>query len=709
MNQSLLRWTLGAALAAGLAASSALRAQEEAAIAVADPGAAAMAEVIANIEAAPVGTWTIRDLHWPEGYLRRFAGRVLRESYAENFRQVVRDPEFPAPEPEHVPQPRAKVPAPDSAIVIIRNEPDAARRALRDSLPDGVPPARGFRAPVLGVDAGDWSFAQPADGPEAAASRIAMSRLAADGLLVTTALAIEALGDPSAANEATLRRLGLPTDLLACFTLEAEGVEGAGIIEWISEQLRAGRSAADLRPTLQAAAFRWRPSLPGFISDSESGEAAIEALRLQLTRGDDWLAPGDGGSIDILRQLVVAMPEVDFTVSIEPEFVDTFLDVAKQWPLQRDGRIVAVVEELEKITQWAQDNAKPGRVYGMTGDGVREVGPASLAPRYASLGELGSRYMQGDSFLLDGLALARRRVVPSALLFQGGDLLTVIDPSSGERLMLIGEAQILRNTALGLTPEQALEAFRVEFGVDRCEVIPAVSFHLDFEVTVRAVNGRLIAFVNDSEAACKVILREGMRVMARTGSIEPEMVEPTLAHIDEGGWNDLLLMVGGVRQFTHFPELFAQEFSAGPGDLGAGNLQRFLLALDIIASRVPPRPGENPSEETIAYTASIAARDAEREALISKLEAMGMTVVRVPSLSDGERGVNYLNGLHEPGRYLMPAWGGLFAPLDEAAAAAFTDALGDDIEIVPILSSESQRRNGAVRCSVEAQRALTDH
>ncbi len=705
MNNAPLRWTLRAALAAGLAASSTLRAQDGAA----DPGAAATAEVVANIEAAPVGTWTIDDLRWPEGYLRRFAGRVLRESYAENFRQVVRDPDFPAPEPARVPQPRAKEPAPDSAIVIIRNEPDAARRALRDALPDGVPPARGFRAPVLGVEPGDWSFSQPADGSEAAASRIAMSRLAGDGLLMTTALAIESLGDQSAADEATLRRIGLPTDLLACFSLETEGIKGAGVIEWIGEQIRAGRSASDLRPTLQGAAFRWRPSLPGFIADSESGEAAIEKLRLQLTRGDDWLAPGDGGSIDILRQLVAAMPEVDFTVSIEPEFVDTFVDVGKQWPLQRDGRIVAVVEELEKITQWAQDNAKPGRVYGMTGDGVREVGPASLAPRYASLGELGSRYMQGDAFLLDGLALAGRRVVPSALLFQGGDLLTVVDPASGERIMLIGEAQVLRNTALGLTPEQALEAFRVEFGVDRCEVIPAVSFHLDFEVTIRAVDGRLIAFVNDSEAACKIILREGMQVMARTGSIEPDMVERTLTLIDEGGWNDLLLMVGGVRQFTHFPELFAQEFSAGPGDLGAGNLQRFLLALDIIASRVPVLPGEDPTEETLAYTASIAARDAEREALIGKLEALGMTVVRIPSLSDGERGVNYLNGLHEPGRYLMPAWGGLFAPLDEAAAASFTDALGEDIEIVAILSSESQRRNGAVRCSVEAHRALTDH
>lgn len=663
-------------------------------------------EVAENIRAVQAGTWTVADLAWPQSYMERLSGRVFRASYEENFRQVVRDPEAPAPEPERVAQPRAEKPAPEGAIVVMRNDPDDARRALRDALPDGLPSARGFRAPVVGVEPGAWPFEQPENERERAASGAAMGRLATDGLLVATAHAMEALASPGESLdnerlEATLRRLGLPTDMYGHFTLSGAGVEGAGIPSWIAQRIAEGRKASELMEELKAAEFAWTPTIPGFEVMSESGEEAFGAMRLQLTRGDDWLAPGDGGSIDLLRQLVAELPEVDFTVSIEPEFVDTFVDVANQWPLERERRIVAVVEELSKISQWAHDNTKAGTVIRMTGDGPREVGPASLAPRYASLGEIGTRFVQGDSFLLDGLKLAGRRVEPSGLLFQGGDLLTVTEPKSGERIMLIGEATILRNVALGLSREQAIEAFRVEFGVDRCEVLPAVSFHIDYEVTVRAVDGKLLAFMNHSEAACRIIIEEGLRVLARAQVFDPTQLDPAIALAREGKWFDLLGLMGGVRTFTQFPDHFANQFSAGQGDLGAGNLQRFLLALDLAAAHSPVHPNTEPTAEETAYLASLVRRDEERIALAQALERLGMTVVAVPSLSDGERSVNYINGLHDRTRYLMPAWGGLYAPLDEAGAEAFRAALGPDVRVIPILTSESQRRNGAVRCSIE--------
>ena len=53
-------------------------------------------------------------------------------------------------------------------------------------------------------------------------------------------------------------------------------------------------------------------------------------------------------------------------------------------------------------------------------------------------------------------------------------------------------------------------------------------------------------------------------------------------------------------------------------------------------------------------------------------------------------------------RYIMPAYGGLYAPLDDAAAAAFRQALGPGVEIVPIDCAETQRRAGAVHCSCSA-------
>ncbi len=69
-----------------------------------EPPARAMTrqeEVVANVQAQPLGTGTVGDLAIPEDLLRRLADRILRRSYEDQFRVVVALPvdHSAAPEP----------------------------------------------------------------------------------------------------------------------------------------------------------------------------------------------------------------------------------------------------------------------------------------------------------------------------------------------------------------------------------------------------------------------------------------------------------------------------------------------------------------------------------------------------------------------------------------------------------------------------------
>ena len=103
---------------------------------------------------------------------------------------------------------------------------------------------------------------------------------------------------------------------------------------------------------------------------------------------------------------------------------------------------------------------------------------------------------------------------------------------------------------------------------------------------------------------------------------------------------------------------------------------------------------------TSAYVASIQRQLADMGKLHVQLKQAGFEVVSIPSLSAGTRSVHYLNGVHTRDAYLMPVYGGLFEPLDKVAAEGFRKALGGGVRFFPILTSESQRRDGAVHCSV---------
>jgi hypothetical protein len=440
--------------------------------------------------------------------------------------------------------------------------------------------------------------------------------------------------------------------------------------------------------------------VPGFSVATESGEDPIGLVRLQIASPEYWKGPGDGGSLDIVRQLLDALPEADFVASVEEKHLTKVLEAARGWNFGRAGRCTRVPEPLP-VSQWAQDDGKPGFVGSAGADRV----VVTLVPRYASRGEDGALFVPGETFLADGLAAAGQRVARSPLLFQGGDLLAVRDPKSGERLLFIGEANVWRNTALGLSREQVLGAFRIEFGVDRCQVLPAISFHIDQEVSVRATPDRLIVFVADPVEAVHIVLRCGVGALEAAGVLKSSEAAQALADLDAGKDQDFLSVIVPATStrcmgFGRFPESFAQTFARGTTDSGVGNLQRFLLAMDLLMSWALPVDELPLDPHSIAYLRSFQRRDAERREMIADLRRHAFEVVKIPSLPEANRGIDYLNGVHAAGKYLMPTWGGLYAPLDQAALAAFRRSLGTDVEVVPVFTSESQRRGGALHCSM---------
>jgi class 3 adenylate cyclase len=571
-------------------------------------------------------------------------------------------------------------------ITVRRSEAPPPIAAWRAALKEGRPALRGFRAPLHGAEVVPIDL--PADEPSRNAAAIVGKDLARDGLVATTVAALRALGVSDVEREGRterLRAIGLPVDWLEFFG-------GASLVQRIA--------AGD---DVTGAEFGFRPSLAGFAVATESGEHEIGLVRLQLASPAYYAGPGDGGALDVARQLVSALPTAEFFASVEEQHLARFLDVARTWKVADPARITIASEALP-VSQWAQDDGKPGLAPAAGGSGLELV---TLVPRYASRGEDGASFIPGETFLADGLAAAGHRVVQSPLLFQGGDLLAVRDPKSGERVLLVGEANVWRNTALGLTREQVLEAFRIEFGVDRCKLMPAISFHIDQEITVRAVGDRLVACVADPVDAVRIVLRCGLDALESAHVLTASQAADARARLDAGEDAEFLALVvppiaSRCHGFGRFPESLASSFARGPVDSGVANLEVFVLATDLLSSWALPVADLPFDPHSLAYLRSFQRRDADRRDMIADLRTSGFEVQRIPSLPEANRGIDYLNGVHDRRRYLLPAWGGLYARLDEAATAAFHRVLGEGVEIVPIFTSESQRRGGALHCSLSA-------
>lgn len=579
--------------------------------------------------------------------------------------------------------------------------------AYRAGLREERPVVRGFRAAILDRAADAWPAVEPglADSSELRrAADIVARRLAFDGLVLTTAAAIEALGPqrfaaPDSRGVEELKRVGLPVDLLTAFLPPgATDLRPDATIAYIAQRLRPAGLTEALRDELRGISFRFHASAPSFRAASDTGEWDVGLLRLQASSDHYYLGPGDGGAMDLLRQLVALHPSADVILSVQDVHVAGLRRLASEWGLAaRAPRIRVLVEPLP-VSQWAQDNGRAGTLTGDNGVTLR----ATLVPRYASRGEDGSTFVPGESFLMDSIAAAEHSVFQSPLIFQGGDLLMVNE--GGRRVLLIGEGEVYRNTALGLTAAQAIEAFRVEMGADECLVLPACSYHIDYEVSIRATLAGVVVLVNDPVAAAKRVLAIGCKALEAWGAMKAAEAASCIALLAGARAAEAVDAISAVLDRRavgpgQWPESLANAFSTGPVDSGVGNIQRFLLARDVLRAAGTSDEVAGVDTREQAYLDAIRRSFADREEMISRLAARAWRIARIPSFGEPGRGMNYLNGLHEPGRYLMPAYGGLYAPLDAEAAKAISAALGEGVHVVPVLSSESQRRVGAVRCS----------
>jgi hypothetical protein len=651
--------------------------------------ASALAEVLANIKAQRLGPAIVADLGLPEPFLARVAGRIMQAWYHERFRIVVDDTgAAPGPPPREAPGGHA-----ESDLNVIHINCPAL--PVSPEAPAAPPPSRNFR--LTSGQLGDFPYASSPEGsPVPQLATLIATGLAKDGLLLCAARSLAlvrlSLAASAAGAESLLRGAGFPTDLLAHF--EPGPVEGAvGVIGWINAQL-AGSTPDRLRATLERVPFRWRPAAPGFAALPESGQVELKALRLQLTRGGYFAGAGDGGSLDITRQ-VLEKTRSRLLVHLEERHLPGLLREAAGWPRGQRDRLSLIAQDLP-LSQWAQDSGKPG----LLSSGAF----ATLLPRFASRGEETSQFVAGDSCVGEGLAALGRNVAHSPLLFQGGNLLVVQEPG-GPRTMLIGEAEVYRNKSLGLSSEQALTALRTEFGVDRCVVLPAASIHIDYEVSIRTHGSEVVAFVNDTLGAARIMLEAGISVLRSGGRLSDSQADAAGAHLRAGGARELHALLWPLLTTaspSQFPLSLAESFRKGDADSGVGSFLRFLAALDVFAASSPAALAALSDPHQVAFLLACARQERDRAAVRHQLTGLGWSVVRIPSFTLGDRSINALNGLHLPNAYLMPAYGGIYTLLDRAATGAISDRLGPEVQIIAVDSGESQRRDGAVHCSVSA-------
>lgn len=668
---------------------------------------ALQSEVVDNIRGQRIGAATIADLQLPDDFLRRAADRIIRLSYEQRYRVVVAEPTTrPAPPAATQPAPPARSPGWLTVVPPRGVAPDDPRATL----PVTRPALRGFRASIGAPGEVRWPFdaASDATPDQRRAIELVSRRLAPDGLLPTLALALEALGAPRFVDAAErevdeLRAIGLPTDLLRFFRLDGvTDADAIHVVRAVARRLARGTPAADLARELADASFRFEATRAGFRAAVESGDDDFALLRLQAVHALPYLAAGDGSSADLVRWIATQLPDVPLLLTANDANAGNLGDYLAASAQQRTAPVTIVTTPMPQAP-WAQDNGKAGTIAETDGRATL----ATLTPRYASRGEDGSALLPGDSFLFEPLATSGHTVIHSPLLFQGGNTLVVRNPQGSRRVLLLGEAEVYRNTALGLSHHQTLEAFRVEFGVDEVVVLPATSHHIDFTLTVRAVHGRLVAFVADTRLALPGALRCGVDALVRDGLMPAAVEDVIRAHLDAGRLADAAAeLAAGLSEqaigLGHFRQTFTEKFASAPAESAVGNFQRFMLAIDIALALDSKFDETTMDPHAAAYQRAFRRQATDRAALGAQLSALGWKVVRVPSLADGDRGITYVNGLHDRTRYLMPVHGGLFAPLDEAAAAAFRAGLGADVHVLAAPTAELQRRNGAVHCAVSA-------
>lgn len=602
-------------------------------------------------------------------------------------------------------------------LVEIRPVPASETTSLGLDLPNEfegtrswVPPV-GYRALLAGQahPPSDGS-AQPFDPAYGLKVRNELrASLVKVGLLRTLARSVHQVfarepGMDPGAIERQLLVQGFPLDLLRFFPREGEaGNEMAKPwIAFLTLQFQRRISPESLDEALLKTAFRFKPSKSEFTLVCEADPPELEALRLQIAGGyrKDGMVPG--GDLEFVARLVKALPDVKIVASIENKFFDFAREIAVwSWDLRRQKQLTLIGENLP-LSPWARDNA----TVGMLNPGSGSRGPAMLlSPRYASVGENDSRWLPGDSQLMNGLSAAGLLITQSSLLYQGGNLMAVKSPRTGRRILFAGEAEVHRNVALGFSWEQALEALRLEMGAEECIPFPAGSYHLDYDVTFRRQGDRWLAFLNDASAAAVYIANLGIQALEERKVISMGEAYTLRTALQSGSGARLRASLDAVLESSkdkdgQYVQLVAQAFVKSPSDSATANFQCFLIAVDWLEAEDLPEFTVHSETTRGQYLEALADLQLQLRHQRRLLEREGFTTVMVPSMPDLYVAPNSINGQHLPSRFLMPAWGGFYEGLDQVASSVFRRELGKSIEVVPLVCSHLQRHHGGVHCLV---------
>jgi len=657
-------------------------------------------------------------------------------------------------------------------ITVIKQVISPSILAARKKEIDRIPELPTFHAPILQQKRKVISSPE-LPGDFSKAKNVVQRNLAESGLLKTLLKVMREVPELSyqqngRANKSLLEEIGLPVRLLSCYSSDDPPIAGLDqIVASIAKQsLKKG--TGDVMKSQGTGAVKscqpkWKfdfvPSLPGFKLLPENGVCRIEAMRMQLYPLDYAKGPGDGCIVDIVRQMLLCTSHEKFLISVCPCEVNPFTGLLQAWNVPNPERII-LMEDESVSSQWAQDNCKTGTLFDQWGGRFREY--ITLVPRFASVGEDYSEYRPSESFIFDQIQRAGWRVVQSPLLFQGGNVLPVKNLKTGELIVFAGQAELVRNTRLGLKPEEVLEAFRKEWGADRIEVLPPLSFHIDLEVSFRWHNGKLIAFVNDSMSAARLIVKCGIKGLCAC-SLLPESEARELIwwleHSEraaEPKYSQLLqILWSKVNEFRDEKGQFASDqadsFVISDEESGSANLSRFLLGLDLLSAahkegkkfwgklagapmrrggegergkggdgerlaKVAPmgRKGEGESLETgtpmaddqysrkdlFEYYRLLLEREEQRVQLKKFLLSLGIEVIPLPSTSDDDVSLNYINAVQDLDSVYVPAFGGMFQDIDRKVLEIVQGSLGSKVKIYPIRNSVTQSQCGGVHCSV---------
>lgn len=616
---------------------------------------AALAETIESMNEAFVSQGSYADLAYPAALTRRIADRILRESFEDRFRVL------PAMRPM-----RAGDPA-----------------ALRRNRVPRYPPLRGASMDDVELETENTAIAEEVG-----------EVLAPKGILHAACLALRSKRMPADRAAELLFTVGVPTDLLAhvlgC-SRDLEGRQAAGAM--VHAACAATKTVAQARDALIAAHATkpWAPTVASATLRSDAGDAPHAAAMVSMARGDYLFGPGDGGALDHVRACIQAIaPTPIITLALNATRAAALLDApnahivaCEQAPAQFIRDAFAVLE--------------------------RESGSTLLLPRFPSRGEIGTQ-LADDLFPCELFALnqALRKVNPatnpeirathSPLHFHGGDILCWQDHDGAH--VLIGEGTIARNTAMGLSDAQVRDAFAREFNAVELIVLPAATFHIDTCVSVVATPTGPAFVVADPFAAAALIIEEACERLRKQGVLSPANARAITSALARRNPPSNTIAFGLLASHVLEPlsasgtPPLALLLSPDDADGGTASALRFLHAADVVAAladaiSAPPY--------IASYLNSIRRSFADLDALREILATRGPAHSLASGIT-GAHAVPAANMIHlDSGATLVPSFGGVCTRLDAASLRTVTSLARHPL---PVPSSESAVRQGAVRCSL---------